>query len=145
MFTTNPRTTPDFSVRAYEQFMPGPSGTEGGLVGALRALGRGGAAVLLRFLDAMHESRRQQAARILECHKGLVGSDDHLSGPSRGASQTQRLSYPPDTFPAEGVYGLRIRCSITGAPCEGDNAHLCVEWGCARKGGISPISHENFS
>jgi hypothetical protein len=35
-------------------------------------------------------------------------------------------------------------CPVTGHPCEGDLAHLCPEYGCARKGGLSPRSEENF-
>ena len=37
-----------------------------------------------------------------------------------------------------------LLCSITGHPCEGDLSYLCEEYGCARKGGLSPHSHENF-
>ena len=33
---------------------------------------------------------------------------------------------------------------VTGYPCEGDLAYLCPEYGCARKGGLSPRSEENF-
>jgi hypothetical protein len=35
-------------------------------------------------------------------------------------------------------------CPITRHPCEGDLAYLCPEYGCARKGGLSPRSEENF-
>ena len=35
-------------------------------------------------------------------------------------------------------------CPVTGYPCEGDLAYLCPEYGCARKGGLSPRSEENF-
>jgi hypothetical protein len=35
-------------------------------------------------------------------------------------------------------------CPVTGHPCEGDLAYLCPEYGCARKGGLSPRSEENF-
>jgi hypothetical protein len=38
----------------------------------------------------------------------------------------------------------QMRCPITGAACEGDLSHLCQEYGCARKGGLSPRSNENF-
>ena len=38
----------------------------------------------------------------------------------------------------------KVRCPITGAACEGDLSHLCGDYGCARKGGLSPHSHENF-
>ena len=35
-------------------------------------------------------------------------------------------------------------CPITKHPCEGDLSHLCPEYGCARKGGLSPHSEENL-
>ena len=35
-------------------------------------------------------------------------------------------------------------CAITAHPCEGDLSYLCEEYGCARKGGLSPHSHENL-
>ena len=38
----------------------------------------------------------------------------------------------------------RVLCPITGYPCEGDLSYLCEDYGCARKGGLSPHSHENF-
>jgi hypothetical protein len=34
-------------------------------------------------------------------------------------------------------------CPITGRPCEGDLSYLCEDYGCARKGGLSPRSDEN--
>ena len=34
-------------------------------------------------------------------------------------------------------------CPITGYPCEGDLSYLCEDYGCARKGGLSPCSDEN--
>lgn len=39
---------------------------------------------------------------------------------------------------------LPFLCPITGHPCEGDLSHLCEEYGCARKGGLSPRSDENL-
>jgi hypothetical protein len=35
-------------------------------------------------------------------------------------------------------------CQITAYPCEGDLSYLCEEYGCARKGGLSPRSEENL-
>jgi hypothetical protein len=35
-------------------------------------------------------------------------------------------------------------CPITAYPCEGDLSYLCKEYGCARKGGLSPHSEENL-
>jgi hypothetical protein len=40
--------------------------------------------------------------------------------------------------------GSRPICPITGHRCEGDLSHLCEDYGCARKGGLSPHSQENF-
>jgi len=37
----------------------------------------------------------------------------------------------------------RLVCPMTAYPCEGDLSHLCEEYGCARKGGLSPHSEEN--
>ena len=39
---------------------------------------------------------------------------------------------------------LRFICPITAHPCEGDLSHLCEDYGCARKGGLSPRSEENL-
>ena len=39
----------------------------------------------------------------------------------------------------------RFICPITAYPCEGDLSHLCEEYGCARKGGLSPHSEENLT
>ena len=36
------------------------------------------------------------------------------------------------------------RCPITGYPCEGDLSKRCEGYGCARKGGLSPRSDENY-
>jgi hypothetical protein len=36
-----------------------------------------------------------------------------------------------------------FRCPITDHPCEGDLSHLCEDYGCARKGGLSPHSDDN--
>ena len=37
-----------------------------------------------------------------------------------------------------------IYCPITGDRCEGDLSYLCEDYGCARKGGLSPNSNENY-
>lgn len=36
-----------------------------------------------------------------------------------------------------------FQCPIINHPCEGDLSHLCEDYGCARKGGLSPHSDEN--
>jgi hypothetical protein len=53
----------------------------------------------------------------------------------------------PDVHDRSATFTARassIRCPITGYPCEGDLSHLCEDYGCARKGGLSPHSDENF-
>lgn len=37
-----------------------------------------------------------------------------------------------------------VLCPITRYPCEGDLSYLCEDYGCARKGGLSPHSDENL-
>ena len=37
-----------------------------------------------------------------------------------------------------------IYCPITGDQCEGDLSYLCEDYGCARKGGLSPNSKEKY-
>jgi hypothetical protein len=37
-----------------------------------------------------------------------------------------------------------IYCPITGEQCEGDLSYLCEDYGCARKGGLSPNSNEKY-
>jgi hypothetical protein len=60
-------------------------------------------------------------------------------------SQTQRgdpiTQCRPETYNDGGPL---LRCPITGYWCEGDLSHLCEDFGCARKGGLSPRSDENF-
>jgi hypothetical protein len=34
-------------------------------------------------------------------------------------------------------------CPITARRCDGDLSYLCEDYGCARKGGLSPHSEEN--
>lgn len=46
--------------------------------------------------------------------------------------------------PAHDGQELTELCPVTGYPCEGDLSYLCEEYGCARKGGLSPRSDENF-
>lgn len=36
-----------------------------------------------------------------------------------------------------------VLCPMTNYPCEGDLSYLCEDYGCARKGGLSPRSDEN--
>jgi hypothetical protein len=53
----------------------------------------------------------------------------------------------PDVYFRPTSYDARVqlfRCPITGYPCEGDLSYLCEDYGCARKGGLSPRSDENL-
>jgi hypothetical protein len=47
-----------------------------------------------------------------------------------------------DTGPRDDDDG-RMRCPVTGAVCTGILAHLCEDYGCARKAGLSPHPDEN--
>jgi hypothetical protein len=59
-------------------------------------------------------------------------------------AKTQRNGGTDDGELTPGEWRQVIICPITGRPCEGDLAYLCPEYGCARKGGLSPRSEENF-
>jgi len=50
----------------------------------------------------------------------------------------------PWFFAAATPQNCQELCPVTGYPCEGDLSYLCEEYGCARKGGLSPRSDENF-
>jgi len=58
---------------------------------------------------------------------------------------TQKISSAIQHRPAS--YNDReplILYPLTRHPCEGDLAYLCEDYGCARKGGLSPHSDENL-
>ena len=57
----------------------------------------------------------------------------------------QRNSRTEDRELSRRDWKQLIICPITGHPCEGDLAYLCQDYGCARKGGLSPRSEENFT
>jgi hypothetical protein len=58
---------------------------------------------------------------------------------------TQKISSTIQRRPASyNDRGPLILCPITRHPCEGDLAYLCEDYGCARKGGLSPHSDENL-
>jgi len=132
------RTSRDFSVKAYQRF--DAERARALLPKVARALGRAAESFMRHLLEAMYESRREQAVAVLSRYGKLIAPEAQARSP---VSQKPAMSV--GSAAGQAVYGMRIRCSITGAPCEGDRAELCFEWGCARKGGLSPISHENFS
>jgi hypothetical protein len=49
-----------------------------------------------------------------------------------------------DSVTSYNARGYLFLCPITGRLYEGDLAYLCEDYGCARKGGLSPHSNENF-
>jgi hypothetical protein len=58
-------------------------------------------------------------------------------------SQTKTTG--PDVQHSSANYGTTLFiCPLTSRPCEGDLAYLCEDYGCARKGGLSPHSDENL-
>ena len=53
----------------------------------------------------------------------------------------------PDVYLRPTSYNTHVqlfRCPVTRYPCEGDLSYLCEDYGCARKGGLSPRSDENL-
>ena len=57
----------------------------------------------------------------------------------RGADVPQsRILRFMDTGQRRDDEGGHLRCPITGETCRGVLAHLCEDYGCARKGGLSP-------
>lgn len=77
------------------------------------------------FLIALRETRRHEACREIERYAHLL--------PSAAEGPIAVLSLRQD-----------IICPITQCLCTGDLSHLCKDYGCARKGGLSPHSEENF-
>jgi hypothetical protein len=58
-------------------------------------------------------------------------------------AQKIRPSFDP-RLPSDNDSRQLILCAITNHPCEGDLSYLCEDYGCARKGGLSPHSDENL-
>jgi hypothetical protein len=52
---------------------------------------------------------------------------------------TQKIRFALHLRPSRQLF----LCPITNYPCEGDLSYLCEDYGCARKGGLSPRSDEN--
>jgi hypothetical protein len=148
MFETQANSRQDFSVSAYQRFNSRRRRRAGALANAVRALGYVAASAMRRFLDTMYESRRRQVIVAIECYCHVTDPkpqpEAQVSGKWRDARDARIDSYGTDTAVGQAAYGMRIRCSITGAPREGDRAHFYDGRGCARKGDLSPISHENF-
>jgi hypothetical protein len=139
------RVSQDLSVRAYQLFDADHARAFGRIANVVRAVGRIAGSFMRRLMEAMYESRRKQAMTMLGCYDDLVAeSQSRTPGSQNLARSGDAMRLETGTTVAPVVFGMRVCCAITGAPCEGDRAYLCDEWGCARKGGISPVSHENF-
>ena len=134
----------DFSIGAYQRFDAGRPRASEAFSNSIRMLKRIVGALMERFVTAMLESRRRQVAAIM-AHYGTAIVAKHESEAARaGKARSKRKADAIHFEAGRTSRPMRIRCVVTGAPCEGDLAHLCDDWGCARKGGLSPISHENF-
>jgi hypothetical protein len=139
------RNSQDFSVRAYQRFDGEGARTVGRFPKSASTLGRIARSFMRHLLEAMYESRRRQAMAVLRCYRDPMEAEGQVRGvvSQNSARARDGMSFRAAETVAPAIYGMRIRCSITGAPCEGDRAYLCDEWGCARKAGLSPVSHEN--
>ena len=138
------RSSQDFSVRAYQHLNADRAGAFGRFPKAFRKLGRIAGDFMWSLLAAMHESRRKQAMAVLLGYCGPIDAEGQVRAPvsQNSARARDAMSFRTAETVAPAVNGMTIPCSIT-TPCEGDRAYLCDEWGCARKGGLSPMSHEN--
>jgi len=105
------------------------------------------------LLVAIHESRRKQAMLVIGRNADLIAikAGDRASNsrkplePIRDASMTTPRANEVMKDPKYAMTRRqRVNCPVTASPCEGDLAYLCHDWGCARKGGFSPVSHENL-
>lgn len=92
------------------------------------------------FVDALRESRIEQARRVIERHAHLLATETR-SGQTADESATSGVASAPSCYNDSEP---PLVCPITRYPCEGDRSHLCKDYGCARKGGLSPHSDENF-
>ena len=148
MFRTHSRSNPDFTAGAYEHLGADRHRKADPIANSGRAFIRAVATIMRHLLNAMHESRRKEAVAALKRYGHLIGSEPQLerrtAATSGCARESRSSSCRIDMSVGQGGGGERIRCAITGRACDGDRAYLCDEWGCARKGGLSPISHENF-
>ena len=85
--------------------------------------------LLALFMGALKETRRHEACREIERYAHLLPSGAELSAAVLSAGRDGASS---------------VVCPITARLCVGDLSHLCKDYGCARKGGLSPHSGENF-
>jgi pimeloyl-ACP methyl ester carboxylesterase len=96
------------------------------------------------FMIATHAG---EVGRLICEHVGRMESRS-ISRPSRFCNRdrpeeimapTQKIRPTLPSRPGKQLF----RCPITNHPCEGDLSYLCEDYGCARKGGLSPHSDEN--
>ena len=66
-----------------------------------------------------------------------------LYGGDYEPDENEQPRSPPSLLIGYNVNATLLVCPITGYPCEGDLSYLCEDYGCARKGGLSPRSDEN--
>lgn len=141
------------SVTHSQRYWPITARAGDGTAAYHRAMWRVAVACACRLLAAMHESRRRQACLMIGRDRNFIATEAWVQAslpltPRELTGDTEKAAFCEERA-AEGeeqLIGLRQRmtCPLTNAPCEGDLAHLCEDWGCARKGGLSPLSHENY-
>jgi hypothetical protein len=99
------------------------------------------------FLDAMHRSRARQAAAIIRSHAHLLDGGHSRASAAEARHELPSLGDGDDAalFPSHlGASDGRMICPITAHPCDGDRSFVCEEFGCARKGGLSPSCCDAF-
>jgi hypothetical protein len=76
-------------------------------------------------------------------HVGSIPEHDGIRMETMSSTKTTS----PDVHHRSVTYNSNtplFGCPITGYPCQGDLSYLCEDYGCARKGGLSPRSEENL-
>jgi hypothetical protein len=74
-----------------------------------------------------------------------LSSDPFIKMWADTMTNTQRNAVASAPLAAQHDEGRSsLICPITRRRCEGDLSYLCEDYGCARKGGLSPYSEENL-
>jgi len=111
------------------------------------SMGRAALATIDRAAHFMIATHAAEVSRLIGEHISGVESRSicrlsrfrDCNGPEQIMASTQKIGPAFDQRPRSQPF----LCPITTYPCEGDLSYLCEDYGCARKGGLSPRSDEN--
>jgi hypothetical protein len=77
-------------------------------------------------------------------HVGSIPEHDGIRMETMSLDENDQPGCPPSFRNLQHSNTPLFLCPITGYPCQGDLSYLCEDYGCARKGGLSPRSEENL-